>query len=142
MKEFCKIKKLTLTLGKKSFAELFSCKEPKHNPILIVAVANTHSKEKITRGIPNYKQFRVLLLLFQEALHVLLLFSYTHMNLHLGNMIRNMDYGASFSFYECMKKDVNYKLVPIQHERTGSNVQQQLYLSVYYTTSKSTLTMN
>lgn len=67
MKDHCKTKGLTLTLGKFFFAELFSCKEQKYNLILIIAVANTHSKQKTACGMPHCKKFRVLMLLFQEA---------------------------------------------------------------------------
>ena len=76
------------------------------------------------------------MLIFQKEPHFVLPFSVTHVNLHLGNMIRNMDYGASDTFHKYMKKNVNHKLVPIQHNNTGSSVQRQLFLSAYYTTSK------
>ena len=81
------------------------------------------------------------MLLFQETLHIVYLFSNTNMSLHLGKMIRNMDYGVLATFHECMKKNANHKLVPIQYNNTGSSVQQQLFLSKYYITSKSAAAM-
>ena len=53
---FGKTKEITLMLGTQPFEELFSCKELEYNPILIVAVANTHSHEKNVCGMPYYQQ--------------------------------------------------------------------------------------
>jgi len=60
IQDFCQTKEITLTSDTKSFAELCSCKKLKHNPILIVAVANTHSHEKNVRGMPYYQQLPYL----------------------------------------------------------------------------------
>ena len=116
--------------------EFLSYKEPEHNSIFIVAVANTHSHEKKVRGIPLYKQFTVLMLLFQKVPHFVLPFSITHMNLHLDNMTRNTDYKKLKTSDQYMKNDVNHKLVPIQQERIEPSPQRQLYLKGYYTTAK------
>ena len=74
------------------------------------------------------------MLFFQQEQHILFLFSTTNMNLHLGKMIRNMDYQMSKKFEQLMINNVNHKLVPIQHGRPGSNPQRQLYLKEYYIT--------
>ena len=93
-------------------------------------------------GMPCYPQFTVLMLLFQKEPHFVLSFSVTHVNLHLGNIIRDMDYGASKSFDKYMKINVNHKLVPIQQQRPGSSkVQRQLLFDSYYTTAKSVARM-
>ena len=134
--DFCQTKRLVLALGDKSFADLLSCKESEHNPILIVAVANAYEFEKNTCGIPWYNQFTVLMLLFEEAPHIVLLFSTTHMNLHLGKMITNMNYQQSNTFDQYMINNVNHKLVPIQQKHMGSSPQRELYLAAYYTTTK------
>ena len=136
MQDFCQTKEIALTPGGKSFVELFSCKEPEHNPILIVAVATTHPYEESVYGMPYYPQFTVLMLLFQEGPHFVLPCSKTHVNLHLGNMIRDMDYGASKTFDKYMMINVNHKLVPIQRQRPGSGkVQRQLNFDSYYITT-------
>ena len=54
------------------------------------------------------------MLLFQGEPHFFLPFSVTHMNLHLGNMIRDIDYKASKTIAKYMKNNVNHKLIPIQ----------------------------
>ena len=134
---FAKTRDITLTLSTMPFVKLLSCKEPELNPILIVAVATAHPHEKEVCGMSSYQQFTVLMLLYQKEPHLFLPFSTTHMNLHLGNMIKNMNYKASKTFDKYTKNNVNHKLVPIQKERTGSSVQQQLFQSKHYTTSKS-----
>ena len=79
--------------------------------------------------------------LFQKAPHFVLLFSTTHMNLHLDNMIRDIDYKKWKTFDQYMKKNVIHKLVPIQQERTGTSPQRQLYLKEYCTTAKLVASM-
>ena len=59
----CQAQGITLTLGKKQFANVFSCTEPEYNPVLIVAVATGHAHEKGGVGMPVDEQFTVLLLL-------------------------------------------------------------------------------
>ena len=52
---FYKTQEITLTLGTKTFEELFSCKKSEHTLILIVAVANSLSHEKNVYGMPYYQ---------------------------------------------------------------------------------------
>ena len=92
---FCDTQGLTLTLGGKTFGELLSCAALEPNPIFIVALVNVHPKEVNVRKMPKYNQFYVLILLFQETPHILLLFSNTHMNLHLDKITKYMEYGVS-----------------------------------------------
>ena len=134
----CQTQGITLTLGTKQFDVVFSCKEPENNPILIVAVATVHPHEKGGVGMPVDEQFTVLILLYQAEPHLCLPFSNTHMNIHLGNMIRNKNYKASGTFAKYMKNNVNHKLVPIQGGRPGtSKVERQLQFKSYYTTDQS-----
>ena len=88
--------------------------------------------------MPVDEQFTVLLLLYQMESHLCLLFSNTHMNLYLGNMIRNKNYKASGTFAKFMKNNVNHNLVPIQEGRLGAHkVERQLQFKSYYTTKRS-----
>ena len=58
------------------------------------------------------------------------------MNLHLGTMIRDREYGTSNTFNKYMLANVNHKLVPIQRKRQGNDtVQRKLHFLSYYTTS-------
>ena len=72
------------------------------------------------------------MLLFQETPHIVLPFIDTHMNLHLGIMIRNMNYGVLATFHEFMKKNANQKLVPIQGDPRGSSVQRKISVKVLH----------
>ena len=82
------------------------------------------------------------MLLFQEELHFLFSFTVTHLNLHLGNMIRDMDYKMSKTFAKYMKNNVNHKLIPIQQERPRSGkVQRKLFFDSYYITTYSVARM-
>ena len=110
--------------------------------ILIVAVAKTHNFEKNQCRMPCYKQFTVLMLLFEETPYFILPFSTTNMNLHLGKMIRNMDYRQSKTLHQYVINNENLKLVPIQQGRTGSSPQRQFHLKEYYTTAKSVASMH
>ena len=112
---------ITLTLGTKQVDDVFSCKEPENNSILIVAVATVLPHEKGGVWMPVDEQFTVLMLLYQAEPHLCLPFSNTHMNIHLGNMIRNKNYKASGTFAKYMKNNVNHKLVPIQGGRAEAH---------------------
>ena len=86
--------------------------------------------------MPCQQQFTVLMLLFQEGPQFILLCSTKHMNLHLGTMIRDKDYGTSNTFNKYMLDNVNHKPVHIQHNRHGNGtVQRKLHFHLYYTTS-------
>ena len=141
IQDFCQSQGITLALGDKYFADLLSCKELEHNLILILAVAKAHDFKGNQCGMPCYKKITVLMLLFQEAPHFVLLFSTTNMNLHLGKMIRNMDHRQSKTFDQYMINNVNHKIVLIEQERTGSSPQRQLYLKEFYTTAKLVASM-
>ena len=52
------------------------------------------------------------MLLIQDEPHLIILASKTNQNLHLGEMIRNEDYGKK-TFNSYMQINVNQKLVPI-----------------------------
>ena len=62
----CHERGITLTRGRKNFADVFSCQEPADNLILIVGVAKVHTHEKDQCGIPKEENFTVLLLLHQK----------------------------------------------------------------------------
>ena len=137
MQAFYKTQDITLMLGTKPFDKLLSCKEPEIIPILIVVVATAHPHEKKVCGMPCYQQFAVFMLLFQKEPHFFLPFSTTHMNLYLGNMIKDMEYKASKTFAKYMKNNLNHKLVPIQGGcPESSKVKQQLQFDSYYTTAR------
>ena len=88
---FSETKDIILTPGDKPLKELLSCKKPEQNPILIVAVATKYAHEEGNKKLPWYHQFTVLMLLFQEEPHFIILSCTTNMNLHLGKMIQNKD---------------------------------------------------
>ena len=135
IKSACKDRGITLTRGNKSFADLFNCKDPADNPILIVAVAKVHVHEKGQMRTPQDENFVVLLLLHQKEPHLCLLFSNTSANLHLGTMIRFPDYKTSGTFDNYMKKNVNHKLIPVQHPPPGKHtIEHALQFLEYYTT--------
>ena len=118
---------------------MFAYTEPAYNPILIVAVATVHAHQRNEIGTLVDERFTVLLLLYQMELHLCLPFSNTHMNLHLGNMIRKKDYKKSKTFEKYMKNNVNHKLVPIKNRPPGKHtIERQLQLKAYYTTERST----
>ena len=123
-------------MGKKDFANLFTCTDPEFHPILIVAMAKVHAQYKKDKGsAPRNENFAVLLLLFQWE-HVCLPFSNTNMNLHLGTMIRHKDYKKNSTFDKYMRKNVNQKLVPIQNIPVNNhNIERELHFKAYYTTS-------
>ena len=77
------------------------------------------------------------MLLYQKAPYILFPFSTANMNLHLGTMIRNMNYRQLKAFNQYMINNVNHKLVPIQKARPGSKAQRQLFLKEYYTIARS-----
>ena len=132
---------ITLTRGKKSFADLFTCKDPADNLILIVAVAKVHSHEKGHMGTPQDENFTVLLLLHQKEPHACFPFSNTNANLHLGTMIRSPNYKTSGTFVKYMKNNVNHKLVPVQHSPPGKHtIERALQFLEYYTTEGSSNT--
>ena len=58
------------------------------------------------------------------------------MNLYLGTMIRDKDYGTHDTFEKYMLHNVNNKLVPIHRDenKTGT-VQRKLHFHSYYTTA-------
>ena len=87
--------------------------------------------------LTDTKVYYSLMLLFQKEPHFYLPFSTTHMNLHLGKMIRDMEYKAPKTFAKYMKNNVNHKLVPIQRGRPGSSkVKRQIQFDSYYTTKR------
>ena len=78
------------------------------------------------------------MLLFQEEPYFVHPCLVRHVNLHLGNMIRDMDYKASKTFAKYMKNNVNHKLVPMQGGRPGSSkVKQQFQFDSCYTNKQS-----
>ena len=86
--------------------------------------------------MPNQPQFTQLMLLFQVEPQFVLLCSTTNMNLHLGTMIRDNEYGANNTFDKYMLHNVNHKLALIQREgHVACTVQHKLNLHSYYTTS-------
>ena len=52
--------------------------------------------------MPNQQNFTLLMLLVQERPQFVLPCSTTHMDLHLGTMIRDMEYGTSNTFDKYM----------------------------------------
>ena len=127
-------KGVTMTRGTKKFADVFACTNPERHPILVVAVAKVHAQyEKDKASAPRNENFTVLLLVFQSE-HVILPFSNTNMNLHLGTMIRHKEYKKHLTFDKYMKVNVNDKLVPVQNNPTGRKVERELYFKEYYTT--------
>ena len=127
-------KGVTMTRGTKEFDDVFACTNPERHPILIVAVAKVHAQyEKDQASAPRNESFTVLLLVFQSE-HVILPFSNTNMNLHLGTMIRNKEYRNNITFATYMKANVNDKLVPVQNNPLSRKVQRELYFKEYYTT--------
>ena len=138
IKSACHDRGITLTRGRKTFADLFSCKDPADNLILIVAVAKVHAHEKDQMGTPKDENFTVLLLLHQKEPHACLPFSNTNANLHLGTMIRSPNYKTSGTFDNYMKNNVNHKLVPVQHPPPGKHtIEHALQFLEYYTTEGS-----
>ena len=123
VQKFCEIQGLIFILSKKLFWELLSYANLEPNPILIIAVANSHYKETDIRKMPIHDLFYVLMLLFQELPYMLLPFYNTNMNLYLGKMIRNMDYGLSTTakepFSDFMKKTWIKSLHPFRAHTVG-----------------------
>ena len=138
----CQDRGVTLTRGQKTFQDLFTCKDPADNLVLIVATAKVHSNEKDQMGTPQHEDFTVLLLLHQKEPHAILPFSNTDANLHLGTMIRSPNYKGSVTFTKYMKKNVNHKLVPIQHAPPDGThtIERVLNFLEYYTTESSAQT--
>ena len=138
----CRQQRLTLTLSKKPFRELLRCADLEPDPILIVAVANSHYKEKDTRNIPKHGIYYMLMLPFQDPPQIVLPFSYTNMNMYLGKILRNKDYGKSMKaktpFDDFIEKNVNQKLPPPIQKKPGRNsVQWQLSLSRAFTITRT-----
>ena len=128
-------KGVTMTRGTKEFDDVFACTNPERHPILIVAVAKVHAQyEKDKGSAPRNENFTVLLLVFQSE-HVILPFSNTNMNLHLGTMIRNKEYRNNITFAKYMKVNVNNKLVPVQNIIVPRKVERELHFKEYYITS-------
>ena len=135
---FSKIKDIILTPGDKPLEKLLSCKKPEQNPILIVAVGTTHTHKEGDKKLPWYHQFTVLMLLFQDEPHFIILACTTNMNLYLGKMIRNKDLRKTFNtFEEYMQKNVNKKLIPIHTDCGGTKPQRKLLIHSYYTTASA-----
>ena len=130
---FCR-KGVIMTRGTKEFADVFACTNPERHPILVVAVAKLHAQyEKDKGNAPRNENFTVLLLVFQSE-HVILPFSDTNMNLHLGTMIRHKDYKKHLTFDKYMKVNVNNKLVPVQNIPVPRTIERELHFKEYYTT--------
>ena len=141
LKIACRDRGIILTRGDKSFADLFTCKDPADNLILIVAVAKVHAHEMGHTGTPRDENFTVLLLLHQKEPQVCLPSSNTNANLHLGTMIRSPNYKTSGTFLKYMKNNVNHKLVPVQHSPPGKHtIERGLQFLEYYTTEGSATT--
>lgn len=115
---FCTQQGLTLTLNGKPFGGLFSCTDPEPDTILIVVVPIATTNRKMLVICPKNRTYYMLMLLFQDSLYMLLPFSHTNMNLHLGKLLRNNDYGkfsnTKKAFNNYMKHNVNQKISPIQ----------------------------
>ena len=123
-----------MTRGTKEFADVFACTNPERHPILVVAVAKLHAQYKKDKGnAPRNENFTVLLLVFQSE-HVILLFSDTNMNLHLGTMILHKGYKKHLTFDKYMKVNVNNKLVPVQNIPVPRTIERELHFKEYYTT--------
>ena len=138
IKSACHDRGITLTRGKKTFADLFSCQEPDDNLILIIAVAKVHAHEKGQMGTPKDENFTVLLLLHQKEPQVCLPFADSNIHPSLGAMIKTKEYKASASFDTYMKRRVNHKLVPVQHAPAGAkNLEQVMHFAAYYITEDS-----
>ena len=137
-KTLCLSKQISLELGNKTFEELFSCNDPEINPIIIVVTAQLHKFEQNNIGYPNRPHFTQLMLLYQKGPQFVLTGSTTNMNLYLGTMIRNKQYGTHDTFEKYMLNNVNNKLVPIHRDenKTGS-VLRKLHFHSYYTTASS-----
>ena len=133
---FCSTRDITLTKGNKSVEELFNCKDPATNPILIVFAATLHKAEE---NILNYPvaTFVQLMLLYQTEPQFVLTGSALNSNLYMGTSIRNGDYGAQRTFDPYMHVNVNHKLVPVRREdgKPGGLLRKLRFHSSYTTTS-------
>ena len=131
-------KKIILTPGTKSFAQVLSCEDADPNQILIVAEATKHVQENNDLDdteMPYYQQITALMLLVQDEPYVIIPGSKTNQNLHLVKMIRTKDYGNQ-SFEKYMQVNVNEKLVPISNSTTRGPERKLKFIS-YYTTVRA-----
>ena len=133
---FCSTKDITLTRGNKSVEELFNCKDPATNPILIVFAATLHKNEEHILDYP-VATFVQLMLLYQTEPQIVLTGSALNSNLYMGTSIRNGDYGAQRTFDPYMHVNVNHKLVPVRREdgKPGRLLRDLRFHSSYTTTS-------
>ena len=137
LKTFCLTKNITLKIGNKPIEELFTCKDPEFNPILIVFAADLHKVEENNMGYP-ISAFIQLMLLYQTGPQFVLTGSTTNMNLYMGTSIRNSEYGAHKTFDKYMHHNVNNKLIPVHREDGKPGVLlRKLRFHSYYTTMSS-----
>ena len=139
---FLKQKGATLTPNTRRFNNLLSCQEPGAHMVFIVTQANPHDQEAGWINIPDSKPYVVYMLIIARK-QIIIPFSYTNNNIHLGWLIQHQEYvkhrnNIRKTFNEFMRANMNQKFCPVQGlQWAADNVIHNLLLLDRYTITKS-----
>ena len=140
--DYLRDKGLTVTANTEPLEMLFICQQPYDQMVLMVCHVIPHTMhEAHLEGIPPGAHYVAYMLLFAGK-HMVLPFSHTNCNMHIGTMLRFRRYGKHKSgvaktFAEFASANMHQKLCPIQGQgNVASSILRQLTFAHIYTIKK------
>ena len=136
--DYLRDKGLTVTANTEPLEMLFLCQQPYDQMVLMVCHVIPHTMhEAHLEGIPPGAHYVAYMLLFAGK-HMVLPFSHTNCNMHIGTMLCRLCYGEHGSgvaktFTDFASANMHQKLCPIQGQRpVGNSILRQLnFVHIY-----------